>query len=445
MEKKIQLRVSKFPNRPGVYMFQNGEGKVLYVGKALQLKARVLSYFNKDTDAKAQKMVAAATNVTYIETGSEFEALLLEANLIKKYRPRYNVIFRDDKSYLYIFISVDEEFPKIFTTRKPKGELNDQTKELYEGMKGIYFGPFPSSGRVRRILTSLRKLLPFCQQRKLGRPCFYSHIGLCVPCPSQIVKAPFTQRDQFKKEYRKHIFAIKKILEGSIESVVHDLENEMIICTKNESYERAAQIRDQITGLEMLLHNREVTGFLENPNFYFDRQSKALDELKRILGKYYPGLYKLTRIECFDISTYQGNFSSGSQIVFVAGVPEKKYYRKYRIKRIGKPNDTEMLKETLTRRFSHIEWAFPDLVIVDGGKGQVSIAQDLFRAQRINIPVIGLTKQFEKIVVRGNGGFKEITLRRKSPSLRLVQQMRDEAHRFARSYTRLLARFDFGS
>jgi excinuclease ABC subunit C len=241
-----------------------------------------------------------------------------------------------------------------------------------------------------------------------------------------------------KKEYRVNIFRLKHILEGNFQGVEREIEREMAVRAKSEDFEGAQILRDRLERFRGVLKNEQHTSaFLDNPNFYFDRQRKALDELRQILQTHGVEISKLRRIECFDISTFQGNFSVASQIVFIDGVPEKKWYRKYRIKIDGKPNDVAMMRETLSRRLKHPEWEMPDLVIVDGGKPQVGTIGKLFAENKVAIPLIGLAKRWEQIVIPAGQRFTQVNLLRRSTALQLLQQMRDEAHRFAITYHRL--------
>lgn len=441
MEKRDFDNIAKeLPRRPGIYQYLDEHQDVLYVGKALSLKDRVSSYFQKDVSIKTQEMLKNAVSVRWIETGSDFEALLLEANLIKKHRPKYNVTFRDDKSYLYIFISTAEEFPKIFLTRRPNNmPQSEGSKGTFNGLKGEYFGPFPSSKTTKSVLKWLRRAFPFCTQTRLkSRPCFYSHIGQCKPCPSFIVTQPEPLYSQLKKRYRNNIFHIRRILEGNIQGVRDELQQEMKKLSQAERFEEAQDVHTQLTRFEWILKSPATTAsFLENPNFYFDQQKKATDELVSFLQSHQVPITDARRIECFDISTFQGNFSVASQVVFIDGVPEKNFYRRYRIRNDGKPNDFAMLTEAIGRRLKHPEWELPSLLVVDGGKGQVSTIQKLFAQRAITLPLIGLAKQFERLIIPEDGKLFEVSLPRKHEGLKLIQVLRDEAHRFALSYHRL--------
>ena len=439
MENPTNL-IKAWPRRPGVYQFVSADKTPLYVGKALNLKDRISSYFQKDAPAKVRNLLQEAGTLSYIETGSEFVALLLEARLIKLYRPKYNVIFKDDKSFLYVFISTGEEFPKIFLVRKPKAFLFDTglTYDNYEGRRGIYYGPFPSAATAIAVVKLLRRIFPFCQQKRIGkRVCFYAHIGLCDPCPAMIIKADPQTRESLKKKYRANILAIKKIFEGNLGQLQKDLGVEMRKYGRRQDFENAALIRDQLAQLTYVTTAKDTTKvFMENSNFYFERQKQATQELLEILKPFFSGLISLNKIECFDISNFGGSEAVGAQIVFIDGVPEKTMYRKYRIQTKGKPNDFAMLESILTRRLKHSEWTYPNLCVIDGGKPQVSTIVAYFQKKSISIPVIGLAKRFERIVILQNCQFSEIRLSKKSSALKLLQQIRDETHRFAITYHR---------
>lgn len=439
---ELKKHIQNFPHRPGVYLFKDIKAHVLYVGKALRLKNRLENYTQKDILPKTNQLVEVATQVDYIETGGEFEALVLEANLIQKYRPKYNVVFRDDKSYLYVFISTGEEFPKIYVTRKPKTgyqrfpELNAQNSGNH-GVKGVYFGPYPSSRTVREVLKMLRRIFPFCQQKKIGtRPCFYSHIGLCRPCPSYIVKQSPETQSALKKEYRRNVSSIKAILEGRLVSVTRELEKAMKQAARLERFEEATFFRDKLFRLKSLTESHQpIERFLDNPNFYFEESQMSCEELRIFLVSYFVTITLLHRIECFDVSHFQGNAAVGGQVVFIDGVPEKSEYRRYRMRSKG-PNDVAQMREMVTRRLVHTEWEYPDLIVVDGGKPQVSEIHAVLTEKKLTIPLIGLAKRLEEIVILDKGTFHLLRLSRESRVLRLLQSIRDETHRFAITYHR---------
>ncbi len=435
-----------FPDRPGVYFFKDDKGKVLYVGKALSLKNRLSSYFQKNVFPKTQLLIKESSTVNYIETGSELEALLLESNSIKKYLPHYNIALKDDKSYIYIFISVDEDFPKVWSCRRPKDLKSIREKEELYGQKGVYLGPYPSTYIIKNLLKQLRKIFPYCQQKSDKRKCFYSHIGLCDPCPAQILKNDLKSADYLaqKYKYRRNVLLLKRVLEGNLVRVEKLLTRRMKQFARSEEFEEATGIRNQLVYLQMMTRQRRVSFFLQNPNYYFEAQKKALDELRDILSPFFPSLDSIERIECYDISHFQGSFAVGSMVVFNGGVPEKSLYRRFKI-RVRPGSDVESLSEIIKRRFLHPEWEFPQLLLIDGGKPQVSKIIAVCQSIHITIPIIGLAKRWEELHILHNEQFVVKQIARKSDALKLLQQMRDEAHRFALTFHRLLRRKQFTS
>lgn len=436
MNNELLNKAQSLPRRPGVYQFKNEKGKVLYVGKALSLKDRVTSYFASFADHKQQRLVEDSTLIDTIETASDFEALLLEANLIKLHRPKYNVSLRDDKSYLYIFVSTGEEFPVVVTCRQ--SDITMQGKfVVFDGLKGQVFGPYPSASTVRTVLKQLRRIFPHCQQKRIGkRACFYSHIGLCRPCPSDISKKEGTEQTELKKIYRRNVLSIKRILEGKLVGVEKELEKTMNRCAKQQRYEQAAQTRNQLDRLRFLQQSNDITPYLEDAAFYASSQMSATEELKTVLAPYFVHLPDLRRIECFDISHLGTTGPVGSQVVFVNGIPEKGEYKRYHIKTAIAPNDAACMREMLTRRLNHQEWDTPNLIVIDGGKPQLSIVLQLMEKMNKTVPAIGLAKRNEQLVIKTPNQFMMVSLKRSSPALKLVQQLRDEAHRFANTFQR---------
>jgi len=423
---------SKIPHSPGVYMFKDKNRKVLYVGKAVDLYQRVASYFQRlyNKDPKQKILIDQITDVQTITVESELEALILEANLIKKYLPSFNVRLTDDKDYLYIAIN-KQAFPKIVIARK---------KDILLMKK--YWGPFPSSRTVRETIKSLRKVFPWCslalQTKKRSRPCFYYHIGLC---PGSCVGAIS------KKEYQKIITRFSKFMDGKKQQLIADLADEMKRASEKQEFEKAAKIKKVIEGIVYLTQINRTGLYLENPNFLQEEKQMALKELQKDLN-----LKKLpNRIEGYDISNIQGCSATGSMVVLTEGEIDKSQYRKFKIslpvqpagstgsvnraKQVSKPNDVAMMREVLRRRLKHSEWPLPDLVLVDGGRGQVCAVKQQMSGVKYQIPVYGLAKKAEWLYPPGG---EVIKLPRKSLSLKLLQKLRDEAHRFALNYYRKL-------
>ena len=452
----VQLGKEKVPTIPGVYFFRDAHGVVLYVGKSANLKQRVTSYFRASADLSPAKrrLLDEATNLTWEETGSEIEALLKEAHYIKKYQPRYNVLLRDDKTYLSIKIT-DEEFPRVLTTHKIEAG-------------STYYGPFTDARAVKETLRVLRKLfpyrtscLPFVASRALrsneaakngtkkgkpnsGRACLDSHLGLCPGICAGKVSA---------HEYRKTINRIKLFLAGHKGRVIATLRRELK-ALKHQRDEasrlRAERIAEQIRYLEKYLAMSHVLSFGE-------KAEGDVAELAQVLGL--PTAPH--RIEGYDISNIMGTLATASMIVFTDGRANKSEYRKFKIKTVRGANDVACLKETLRRRFHHsllnhisgpmgpemwhtqknerrALWPMPDLVIIDGGRPQLGAALEVWRELHLSIPLISLAKRLEEIFIPGQ--VHPLVLSRTSPALHLAERVRDEAHRFAVSYHNRLRR-----
>lgn len=412
---------SKIPHKPGIYIYKDQEGNILYVGKAIDLYNRVSSYFNPPHDSpKTASLVANIKDLETIIVESELQALILEANLIKKYLPPYNINLKDDKDYLYIGIT-DEEFPKVITARK-----TDLKPIRY------YFGPFPSARTVRNTLKSLRRVFPWCSnppgpRNKNNRPCFYHHLKLCPgACVGFIAK----------EDYRQIINRFVKFMDGKEQELIADLTEEMESYSKNQEFERAQQIKRVIMGIQYLLQPTKISHFLENPNFLADQNAKTLEELKNYLN-----LVELPeRIECYDISNISGTNATGSMVVLTHGEIDKSQYRKFKIKISGKPNDYAMHAEMMERRLKHKEWPYPQLFLIDGGRGQVRASLTELQNANVNLPIFGLAKR-EEWLYPPEGEI--IKLPRRSLALRALQKIRDESHRFAITYHKKLRAKEF--
>src|SRR3989344_4498788 len=427
----VFINKSQIPHKPGVYQFKNKSGRIIYVGKAIDLYHRVLSYFHgyplgvNVTHTRGVIASHLRNEIASVETiivESELEALILEANLIKKYLPEFNVSLKDDKDYLYIKIT-EEDYPRVITARK---------NELKESLKN--FGPFPSSRTVRDTLKALRKVFSWCSNAHPGgvntnpprgwnrRACFYYHLGLCPgACIEKITKA----------DYRKNIFRLAKLLEGKKEKLVSELLSEMESVSRQQRFEDAAKVKKTLTGINYLTQTNRTSLYLENPNFLQDERQKALESLQEALQ-----LPKLPeRIECYDISNIQGHEATGSMVVLTEGDTDKSQYRKFKIKTTGKPNDVGMLREVMGRRLKHKEWKFPDLIIIDGGLGQVRAVEFSILNCQLSIPLYGLAKRMEWLYSPDGSIIK---LPKSHPASKLLQKLRDEAHRFAITYHRKL-------
>lgn len=445
------------PHKPGIYIYKDDSGKVIYVGKAVDLFSRVSSYFSKSWhNVKTSKLVENIRGIETIIVESEIEALILEANLIKKFMPLYNIRLTDDKDYLYIVVT-DEQYPKIITARK---------KDLIKVKK--WFGPYPSATTVKQTLKKLRRIFPWCSNpkgslsNKLGRKaCFYYHIGQCPGACLGTVS---------KEDYDKSIKRFSKFLDGKKAELLDDLTKEMSLLAKDQKYEEAAGVRKIIEGINYITAPNKITNYLVNPNFLEDLNNNSLEELQRDLNL--PELP--VRIEAYDISNFQGKEATGSMVVLTNGEIDKSQYRRFKIKITGKPNDFAMHAEMMGRRLKHSEWPLPQLFLIDGGRGQVSTVKatidkhssslkthpplpnpplkgegntessfSLREKARMRgtqpdvsqIPIYGIAKR-EEWLYPPEG--EPIKLPKKSLALRLLQKIRNESHRFAITYHKKL-------
>lgn len=409
---------SKIPHRPGVYIFKGSNSEVIYVGKAIDLFSRVGSYLTKGKEiSKTAQLVNSIAKIETIVVESELEALILEANLIKKYLPKFNIRLTDDKDYLYIKIS-KEFFPKILTARK---------NDLKNALK--YFGPFPSASTVRRTLRDLRKVFPWCQLGKdRQHPCFYYHLGLCQgACIGKITSF----------EYKKITSQFIKFMEGRKEELVEELTNKMKSAANHLEFEKAQGLKKMLLGIEYLTQPNHTASYLENPNFLELQNKQALNELKKALNL----AHLPERIEGYDISNIQGKDATGSLVVLTDGEIDKTQYRKFKIRNAVKPNDYIMHYEVMKRRLNHPEWLLPQLILIDGGRGQVRAALKALEEKGIKIPIFGLAKRLDWLYPPDGNIVK---LPKRSLALRALQKLRDEAHRFAVFYHRKLHKKSFG-
>ena len=535
----VAEKLKLLPETPGVYLMKDARGKIIYVGKAIVLKNRVRQYFqsSRNQAPKVRAMVSHVADFETIMTANEVESLILEANLIKKHRPRYNIRLKDDKSYPYVKVTVQEEYPRVFITRRV----------LRDGAR--YFGPYTNVTALRDSLKLLKRLFPLRTCRTMpDRPCLEYHIKRCLaPCVGKVGE----------EDYRAMIRAVLLFLEGRTDDVERELEHRMNLAAEAYHFETAARLRDQLSAVRKAAERQNiVTGagdqdalgmarsaagvcvqiffirggkmigrehfllrgseeesdadilraFLEQyynqatfvprevllpheidaaareiierwlaekkgggkvalltpqrgtkrdivtmatgnaEKFLADEETRrsladeatlgAVEELGRYLGLKKPP----RRMECFDISHNQGQETVASMVVFEDGMPKKSDYRRFKIRSAeGKPDDFLSMREVTTRRYVGLPAdELPDLIIIDGGKGQLSSALEIIRneAGHKDVPVVGLAKQFELVFTEGNS--EPVELPRRSPSLYLIQRIRDEAHRFAITFHRKL-------
>ena len=535
----VAEKLKLLPDSPGVYLMKDARGKIIYVGKAIVLKNRVRQYFqsSRNQSPKVRAMVSHVVDFETIMTANEVESLILEANLIKKHRPRYNIRLKDDKSYPYVKVTVQEEYPRVFITRRV----------LRDGAR--YFGPYTNVTALRDSLKLLKRLFPLRTCRTMpDRPCLEYHIKRCLaPCVGKVTE----------EDYRAMIRAVLLFLEGRTDDVERELEHRMALAAEAYHFETAARLRDQLTAVRKAAERQNiVTGAGDQDaigmarsaagvcvQIFFIRGGKMIgrehfllrgseeesdaDILRAFLEQYYNqatfvprevllphaidaaeqeiierwlaerkgggkvilltpqrgtkrdivlmatgnaekfladeetrrsladeqtlgaveelgrylGLKKTPyRMECFDISHNQGQETVASMVVFEGGMPKKSDYRRFKIRSAeGKPDDFLSMREVTTRRYVGLPAdELPDLIIIDGGKGQLSSALEIIRneAGHKDVPVVGLAKQFELVFTEGNP--EPVELPRRSQSLYLIQRIRDEAHRFAITFHRKL-------
>lgn len=535
MTDQVTEKLAHLPDSPGVYIMRDEAGRIIYVGKAVNLKHRVRSYFqhSRHHAPKVQALVARVAALEYIVTASEVEALILECNLIKRHRPKYNISLRDDKTYPYVKVSVNEPFPRVSVTRRV----------LRDGAR--YFGPYADVGAMQETLRLLKRLFPLrsCKSLQQKRPCLQYHIKRCLaPCTGQVDEA----------SYREMVQAVCLFLEGRRDDMVRELRRRMAAAAGNLEFEKAARLRDQLAAVEKTREkqnivtsagDRDVIGLARSDvgacvqvffvrggklvgreHFFLSggedeedaavlaafvqqyysraafipreivlpaalpdaavvtawleklkqgrvditvpqrgakrdlvsmaaenaalvlreqaeqeenrrrRTSGAVEELQRYLGLAAPP----RRMECFDISHIQGAETVASLVVFEDGAAKKDAYRRYRLRTIAGPDDFASMREVVGRRYQEQDAPPPDLIVIDGGKGQLNAALPVIRACGVTAPVVGLAKEFEHIFQEGQS--EPLVLPRYSPALHLMQRIRDEAHRFAVTYHRKLRR-----
>ncbi len=437
MTSQVETKLTQLPKEPGVYFHKNTAGEIIYVGKAAVLNNRVRQYFQKSRsrDPKTEALVAEIADVDWMVVESELEALFLEAEMIRRYMPRYNILLRDDKALSYIRIDYDSDYPTVSTTRRP---LDDGAR---------YFGPYFSTFAVRQALRLLRKIFPYATRRIGGqkRATLQYHLGL---------DPGLEEGKTSLEDYRANLRKLIAVIEGRRTVILKELERDMKHAAKDKDFERAAKLRNQLFSLQNL--GKQV--IFSDKEFLDISKDHALTELVDLLGfEKYP-----RRIEGYDISHMQGTDVVASMVVFTNGVSDKAQYRKFKTK-IEHNNDFYNMNETLRRRLSEKNikaWGKPSLVLIDGGKGQLDAA---IRARDERgcetLPFVGLAKREEQIVIakgRSNvtlnervlhklGGFATETddfillnVPHSTNLVKLLQRIRDESHRFAVTYHSVL-------
>lgn len=412
----LKQKIEEIPEVTGVYIFKDAQGQVLYVGKAKSLKNRVKSHFSEaDILGTDSLIVSQVDDISFTTTDSEIEALLLESELIKQYKPKYNVKLQDDKSFPY-FIITNEEFPRVLIHRiREESELQNYRR---------YFGPYTDVKAIKQTLAFLLKLFPVCScktpRKKRSRSCLKYQLKKCsAPCIGAIEQP----------EYLKNISNIELFLDGKKQDLLEEFRKQMQQASNQLDFERATILRDQIWALEKAIINQKVISSELSI-------SLGIRELQDIIN-----LTELPmRIEAFDISNISGTDPTGSMIVFLNGRPLKSGYRQYKIRTSPEPNDVAMMREVIERRYGRLikeQKPLPNLIVIDGGKPQLNVAYRILTELKLNeIPIIGLAKRFEYVFKPENPN--PIIISPDSPALFLLKRIRDEAHRFALRYHHIL-------
>jgi len=416
------------PQTPGVYFFRDRENSILYIGKAANLRSRLSSYFlaSAPLEAAKRRMLREAERITWQKTETEIGALLLEASLIKKHVPPYNIVMRDDKQYLFVGFT-KERFERIFFTHQPISHGTRNLKLETQEKKAEYIGPFTESALVKKLLRSLRKTFPYCTcKTNHARVCQRGELGLCIKiCCQKNYNA--TQDEQ--TTYVKNIRFLKNMLQGKQKQLLRCLHADMNHASKRQEFETAARLRNYAYAIERIFEHHSPL-----KKEYIVENQKGLHELRLLLKL--PAYPK--RIEGYDISNIQGTYAVGSMIVFTDGVADKNAYRKFRIQSVKGINDTAMMCEVLTRRLKHNDWPLPDVMLIDGGRGQLNAALNAVSTSQLapgTPSIISIAKREEELYTPD----RKIPFKlQEMPTslLYLLQQIRNESHWFAISYYR---------
>ena len=440
----LEAKLKDLPKNPGIYFYKDKTGEIIYIGKAAVLRNRVRQYFQNSRlrDVKTDALVADIADVEWTEVETELDALFLEAEMIRRYMPKYNILLRDDKSFVYVRIDMKSDYPSVTFTRRP---LDDGAE---------YFGPYLSKFTISQALRYLRRIFPYSTHTPTNIPkraCLQAQLGLCPG-----LEANMTSLEEYRRNLRKLISYIT----GKRKKIIGEMEKEMKDSARASEFEKAAKLRDKILALKNL-DSKIIFGDRENLDISKDR---GLVELAEMLGIKPP-----RRIEGFDISHMSGKDTVASMVVFISGVPDKSQYRKFK-SRIAGNDDFAHMREVISRRFSEINikrWGKPDMILIDGGKGQVSSAMAALRDLNLSVPLIGIAKRYEEIIIprldtiatlsqkeRNKNNTSKIKdrviatklqydikiLSRSSDALKLLQRIRDESHRFAVGYHSVLKR-----
>jgi excinuclease ABC subunit C len=421
-------KVRQFPTTPGVYLMKDAKGRVIYIGKAVNLRSRAGSYFTKAAaiERRTADLVREIRDIDFIPADSEVDALLMEARLVKDIQPQFNQELKDDKTFPYLEITIREDFPRVEFTRTP----SPRGTKLY--------GPFTNAKKLRGTIAVLQKIFRFrtCtldiaegdQRWRWFRPCLLHSINQCTaPCNLRISK----------EDYRENIRRLILFLDGKKDTLLGELRGEMEVASKSLKFEKAARIRDELKALENLNLRGNLAEHAQPEVFYIDPK-KGLAGLKKIF--HLPEIPR--RIEGVDIAHLQGDETVASLVQFIDGLPFKNGYKRYKIRTVKGVDDFASMREAVGRRLGHLRdegEPFPDVLLIDGGKGQLNAALEAMRMLEITPPfTISLAKREEEIYVPGEEEPRRLS--KHSYALRLLQYVRDEAHRFAQHYHHILRR-----
>lgn len=420
MHKNLSIKnISKLPKKPGVYFLKNKKGDIFYIGKANNIRSRVQNHKNNPQSYKPEQIYS----VEYLVGANEIEALIKESEYIKKYNPRMNIRLRDDKKYFYVGIT-SEELPRIFITHQPS--TNAKIKNQIAKGKNIkieYLGPYTDGNALKQTMKYLRRIFPYyttSPKRPLGSarhkslPCSWCHLELCPgPNPNKI-------------ECKKNIRRIKDILIGGQKSVVSSLKKEMKMHAGKQEYEKAGQLKTTIEALENI--------FLHHTPPVHKRLDTDYLQVSQYLSKLLNSDLSIKSIEGYDISNIQGREPTASMVRFDNGSPNKDLYRKFNIQSKNTPDDYLMMQEVIKRRFSRKDWPFPDMILIDGGRGQLNAALKILNGLDISVQAASLAKREEELYLPGKKP-KHLS-NMPSDVENLLKHIRDEAHRFALSHHR---------
>lgn len=416
MREQLLEKLKTLPAAPGVYFHKNAEGEVIYVGKAAVLKNRVRQYFHKTgKDPKTTALVREIADTDWIVVDTEMDALFLESEMIKRYKPKWNILLRDDKTVSYVRIDMKSPVPYVSFTRTPQDD------------RATYIGPFYGKVAIAKALRILHKVFPYYDKPYDGKKTLNTDLGLTPGIEIGKTSA---------KAYKQNLRKLRLYLEGGRHKLLKDLEKQMNRAAQDQEFEKAAELRGQLFGLREL--QKKIV--FSDKEFLDISSDQALTELQMLLHLPDPP----RRIEGYDISHQSGTNVVGSMVVFSNGASDRSEYRKFKL-RNQKNDDTANLHEIIERRLKHQEWPFPDLIILDGGIGQVNTVKDLLAKH--NIPVIGRDKSGDhnrnaavEIIVPQLDGYKSLSLSTNSHIAKLISRIDDEAHRFAITYHTLLKR-----